>query len=145
MKSYAVLLEVPRWIAHLLRRFYRQLLVLLFTFSSTSSPSSPIRIADHTAASQIKEHIFIASLHWNGEKLIREHWEPAILNLAWHFGKDNVYISVVDGGSGDDAKGALRELGLELEKMGVVIISSWIIDTCGNCESDPSRGRTGLH
>jgi len=128
MESYAALLLVPQRIVHLLRRFYRPLLSLvcvavlldlLFTFSSTATPKSSIRVPVHAVSSATAERIFVASLHWNGETLIREHWAPAVLDLARHFGKDNVYFSVLEGGSGDDAKAALRELGLELEKLGV--------------------------
>jgi hypothetical protein len=66
-----------------------------------------------------KERIFIASMHWNNEKIIRSHWGAAVLDLVRYFGVENVYISIVESGSWDDTKGALRELDAELEKLGV--------------------------
>ncbi|PQE28264.1 polysaccharide export protein [Rutstroemia sp. NJR-2017a WRK4] len=66
-----------------------------------------------------KERIFIASMHWNNEKIIRSHWGAAVLDLVRHFGVENVYISIVESGSWDDTKGALRELDEELGKLGV--------------------------
>lgn len=51
--------------------------------------------------------------------IIRSHWNAAVLDLVRHFGADNVYISITESGSWDDTKGALRELDLELEKLGV--------------------------
>jgi len=41
------------------------------------------------------------------------------LDLVRHFGAENVYVSIIEGGSWDDTKGALRDLDLELERMGV--------------------------
>ncbi|RDL36723.1 uncharacterized protein BP5553_06075 [Venustampulla echinocandica] len=58
-------------------------------------------------------------MHWNNERIIRDHWSAAVLDLVTHFGPENVYISIVEGGSWDDTKGALRELDLDLERMGV--------------------------
>jgi hypothetical protein len=60
-----------------------------------------------------KEHIYIACLFWNNEKLIKEYWAAALLDLIQHSGKDNVYMGW------DDTEGALRELDLELDKLGV--------------------------
>ncbi|KAM0722855.1 hypothetical protein Q7P37_001053 [Cladosporium fusiforme] len=65
------------------------------------------------------EKIFIASIHWNNEKILRSHWVPGVLDLVKHFGEDNVYVSVQESGSWDDSKGALRELDQALEKSGV--------------------------
>ncbi|ELR10247.1 hypothetical protein VC83_08959 [Pseudogymnoascus destructans] len=66
-----------------------------------------------------KERIFIASMHWNNERIIRSHWSSAVLDLVKHFGAENVYISVAESGSWDNTKGALRDLDAELEKLGV--------------------------
>lgn len=66
-----------------------------------------------------KERIFIASMHWNNEGIIRSHWSSAVLDLVKHFGADNVYISVAESGSWDNTKGALRDLDAELGKLGV--------------------------
>ncbi|KAK4172248.1 cryptococcal mannosyltransferase 1-domain-containing protein [Triangularia setosa] len=63
--------------------------------------------------------VFIASLHWNNEKILRSDWNAAVLNLVNTLGPDNVFVSVYESGSWDDSKGALRELDEQLEKTGV--------------------------
>jgi len=65
------------------------------------------------------QKIFIASIHWNNENILRSHWVPGVLGLVEHFGKENVYVSVQESGSWDDSKGALRELNQSLELTGV--------------------------
>jgi hypothetical protein len=66
-----------------------------------------------------KERVFIASMHWNNEPILRSHWNAAVLDLVRHFGAQNVYVSISESGSWDDTKGALRELDIELGKLGV--------------------------
>ena len=87
-------------------------LVLTIAFIPPAIRISPLK-------STHKERIFIASMHWNNELIIRSHWTAAVLNLVRHFGAENVYISILEGGSWDDTKGALRKLDLELDKLGV--------------------------
>jgi hypothetical protein len=65
------------------------------------------------------QKIFIASIHWNNEAILRSHWVPGVLGLVEHFGKENVYVSVQESGSWDDSKGALGELDQSLEQAGV--------------------------
>ena len=60
------------------------------------------------------DRIFIASMRWNNEITIRSHWGAAVLDLVRHFGAENVYVSIIESGSWDDTKGALRELDLHL-------------------------------
>lgn len=66
-----------------------------------------------------EQKIFIASIHWNNEAILRSHWVPGVLGLVEHFGRDNVYVSVQESGSWDDSEGALRELDQSLEQIGV--------------------------
>lgn len=77
----------------------------------------PERVYPLTAPSN--DRIFIASMHWTNEAIIRSHWSAAVLDLVKHFGADNVYISILESGSMDDSKLALRELDAKLEKLGV--------------------------
>ena len=72
-----------------------------------------------TKLSNTTDRIFIASMHWNNEFIIRSHWSGAVLDLVRHFGAENVYISIVESGSWDDTKGALRDLDRELGNVGV--------------------------
>lgn len=66
-----------------------------------------------------KEKIFIASIHWNNEAILRSAWSSAVIELAKEIGAGNVYISVLESGSWDDSKGALRELDASLEDAGI--------------------------
>ncbi|KAL8996567.1 MAG: hypothetical protein Q9169_003962 [Polycauliona sp. 2 TL-2023] len=96
------------------------LLLDLFSLSAARRripPPSPI----HSSPIQ---KIFIASIHWNNEAILRSHWNQAVLQLIEHFGAENVHVSVLESGSWDDSKGALRVLDEELgrRKVGRTII-----------------------
>lgn len=65
------------------------------------------------------EKVFIASIHWNNEEILRKYWIPAVVDLVKEIGPDNVYVSVQESGSWDDSKGALRVLDQHLEALGV--------------------------
>jgi hypothetical protein len=122
-KHLDILITLLRRTSHLLRRHPRQLslfvlVFLLFDITLTLHASQPA-IQNPIPTSVNKEKIYIASLHWNGAQLIHQYWAPAVLDLVRHFGKDNVYVSVLAGGSLDHAEGPLRELDWELEKLGV--------------------------
>ncbi|PYI06502.1 hypothetical protein BO78DRAFT_116139 [Aspergillus sclerotiicarbonarius CBS 121057] len=75
-------------------------------------------IVDARPAPQ-SERLFIASMHWNNEAILRSHWNDAVIELAKVFGPDNVFVSVFESGSWDDTKGALRELDASLDRLGV--------------------------
>ncbi|KAL8907525.1 MAG: hypothetical protein Q9171_005817 [Xanthocarpia ochracea] len=66
-----------------------------------------------------KESIFIASIHWNNEAILRSHWNQAILQLVEYFGSKNVYVSILESGSWDDSKGALRLLDSQLGRQSI--------------------------
>ena len=70
-------------------------------------------------AGRERERVFIASMHWNNERIIRSHWSAAVVDLVRHFGAENVYVSIAESGSWDDTKGALRALDAELGRLGV--------------------------
>ncbi|KAL8741260.1 MAG: hypothetical protein Q9190_006116 [Brigantiaea leucoxantha] len=65
------------------------------------------------------EKIFISSIHWNNEAVLRSNWNAAILDLVQHIGVDKVYVSIYESGSWDDTKGVLRLLDAELQSLGV--------------------------
>lgn len=75
----------------------------------------------HKAIPNVKgQRIFIASIHWNNEIILRSNWNDQVVNLIKYFGPDSVYISIYESGSYlDDTKGALRELDAQLEELGV--------------------------
>lgn len=69
--------------------------------------------------SQPPERIYIASMHFNNERVIRDHWGPAVVQLSKLLGKDNVFVSVYESGSWDKTKRELNKMAMELENMGI--------------------------
>jgi hypothetical protein len=78
---------------------------------------TPITEKERTLQGQPK--IFVASIHWNTEAILRQSWNNAVIDLAKAVGPDNIFISIYESGSFDDSKGALRELGRALDVLGV--------------------------
>ena len=78
---------------------------------------TPITERERTLQGQPK--IFVASIHWNTEAILRQSWNNAVIDLAKAVGPDNIFISIYESGSFDDSKGALRELGRALDVLGV--------------------------
>lgn len=104
------------------RLFRAALLVLVIAFCiDLISLLGARRRAHHNEAADPlpTQRIFIASIHWNNEAVLRSHWNRAVLRLVDHFGAHNVYISILESGSWDDSKGALKWLDGELERLGV--------------------------
>lgn len=99
------------------------------------------------------ERVFIASIHWNNEAILRSHWNEAVLQLVQHLGPKNVYVSILESGSWDDSKGALRLLdgklgSLEVERtilLDKTTHADEIAATPGNTGwIDAGRGKTEL-
>ena len=65
------------------------------------------------------ERIYIASMHWNNEAILRSHWNDAIIQVAKTWGPDNVFVGVFESGSWDNTKGVLEQLDNELDRLGV--------------------------
>ncbi|KAL1837155.1 hypothetical protein VTJ49DRAFT_4201 [Mycothermus thermophilus] len=63
--------------------------------------------------------VYIASLHWNNEEILRSEWNRRLLELVKRFEPDNVFVSIYESGSWDNTKGALRELDQALGEAGV--------------------------
>lgn len=75
---------------------------------------------DHTVLRhrpQKQERIYIASINWNNELILRNHWSKALTELVLKLGPENVFVSIYESGSYDNTKDALRELDWELERM----------------------------
>jgi hypothetical protein len=66
-----------------------------------------------------RERIYIASVNWNNELVLRSHWNKALLQLVSELGPENVFVSIYESGSYDNTKGALRELDWELGRLHV--------------------------
>ncbi|KAM5373019.1 hypothetical protein ACJZ2D_007230 [Fusarium nematophilum] len=63
--------------------------------------------------------VYIASLHWNNERILRGAWNQAVVDLAQTLGPSNVFVSIHESGSKDGSKAALRHLGRALGHLGV--------------------------
>ncbi|KAL8733213.1 MAG: hypothetical protein Q9166_002230 [cf. Caloplaca sp. 2 TL-2023] len=104
-------------------RFFRAAilcLVIAFLIDLLSLSAARYRFHHAEDAGTIAgERIFIASIHWNNEAILRSHWNKAVLQLVEHFGPKDVYVSILEGGSWDDSKGALRLLDRDLGQLGV--------------------------
>ncbi|KAK4189456.1 family 69 putative glycosyltransferase [Podospora australis] len=130
MKRRASAHRPPRILRTLLSRSaLKKLLLLLFVWNILEAHIIYYRIVrtEHEAVQRAlatienrkPTRVFIASLHWNNEKILRSDWNSAVLDLVNTLGADNVFVSVYESGSWDDSKGALRELDAALEKTGV--------------------------
>lgn len=51
--------------------------------------------------------------------MLRLYWNAALIRLVEALGPDNVYVSIMESGSQEDTKGALRELETKLNALGV--------------------------
>lgn len=108
-----------RHLSALRRRSIKQTLILTFVlfhiFEITQILRCLSRPLGTEPVAQRSERVYIASLHWNNENILRNHWNNGIVALANALGRENVFISVYESGSWDDSKGALRELDMALE------------------------------
>lgn len=96
------------------------LLLLLWTFLETLYIHRTIASSSSKPAPKVNtEKIFIASLPWNNEIVLRTHLINQIRDIVHALGIGNVYISVYENGSFDNTKAALRDLHGELERLGV--------------------------
>ncbi|KAF2023587.1 hypothetical protein EK21DRAFT_105211 [Setomelanomma holmii] len=59
------------------------------------------------------EQIFIASIHWNTERILQS-WNEALGGLVKELGTENVFVAVHENGSWDGTKAALKELDAQL-------------------------------
>jgi hypothetical protein len=107
------------WLRFALLALFIMLVVDCLFIIAINTRSMRVSQSSKSASTIKKGHIFIASMHWNNEPVLRSHWNAAVLDLVRYFGVENVYISIVESGSWDDTKGALRDLDLELGNLGV--------------------------
>ncbi|KAK3389646.1 cryptococcal mannosyltransferase 1-domain-containing protein [Podospora didyma] len=111
------------------RSTLRKLIALLIIWSLVEAQLIHYRIAraERAFESQVglvvnnkkPTRMYIASIHWNNEDVLRSDWDKGVLDLVKTLGPDNVFVSVYESGSWDNTKGALRELDQELGRLGV--------------------------
>lgn len=63
--------------------------------------------------------VFIAATHWNSEKILEQHWIPAVLSIVLLLGRENVFISIGASPGKDNTFDLLRDFDKRLQKMGV--------------------------
>lgn len=105
-------------------RYIRATLIILFTWIAIDLFSVTWSLSHQSSSSALESYdrsqrIYIASIHWNNEAILRSSWNEAVVNLVKYLGPAQVYISVYESGSWDDSKGALRLLDSRLEELGV--------------------------
>jgi hypothetical protein len=116
----------PRFVRALASRsFVQRLAVLFLIWTIIEAHISYYRIARAEREARARAvvykppRVYIASLHWNNEHILRSDWNRGVVDLVKTLGPDNVFVSVYESGSWDNSKGALRELDAELDKTGV--------------------------
>ncbi|KAF2631871.1 glycosyltransferase family 69 protein [Macroventuria anomochaeta] len=99
------------------RRPIKQVLILVFILFNIFEVAQILRCLSsptNEPVTQRSERVYIASIHWNNERILRSHWNDAVIALANALGRENVFVTVYESGSWDDSKGALRELDMAL-------------------------------
>jgi Cryptococcal mannosyltransferase 1 len=94
------------------------ILAIDFLFLAWSHPPTR-RVVPSSLQPGRRDRVFIASVHRNSELILRAHWNDAVIALARYFGPENVFISVYESGSQDNTKDILKDLDVELGKIGV--------------------------
>lgn len=113
------------------RRLFRsrapRLLLLFFVFFSIIEVllvrrnllRNVARPEDREFEAPRRERVYIASMHWNNEKILKRHWNDAVVGLARELGPENVFVSIYESGSWDKSKEALKGLDEKLGELGV--------------------------
>lgn len=120
---------------------------LLDVFSILSSRPAPIRRG--TLPAHLKDQkIFIASMFRNSEYMLRLYWNKQLLNLIKTIGPQNVFVSIVESGSQEDTKGALRGLQTILNGLNVgnrIYLGIDVTEQVASLQNVPKEGedRTG--
>ncbi|RPA81896.1 hypothetical protein BJ508DRAFT_102054 [Ascobolus immersus RN42] len=106
-------------------RQYGPRLLLVFVIVFSSLEILQVRYTHQTLGLEFSrpsppsEKIFIASLHWNNEKILDRSWNKAVIDLATILGPQNVFVSAYESGSWDNTTLALERLEKQLDKAGI--------------------------
>lgn len=95
---------------------------------------------DILAAEARTQKIYIASLHWNTEYILRTSWMTALLDLVDTLGRENVFVSIFESGSVDNTELALWELDQELGQRGISRRIDWVNLTHTDVMNEPAVG-----
>lgn len=94
-------------------------------------------------ASLKSEKIFIASMARNSEYMLRLYWNSALIRLVEALGTENVFVSILESGSQEDTKGALRDLVDKLDSMGVdnkIVLGIDAVEQAETLKNVPEEG-----
>jgi hypothetical protein len=111
---------MPRFRRLRIYRYFRPFLVIFVLYNTLEALY--VRTAQlHSPPVNPPQNIrvYIASIHWNNEPILRDYWNKAVVDLVKVLGPENVFVSVYESGSWDDSKGALRSLDRTLGDLGV--------------------------
>jgi len=104
-------------------RVFRALVIIFVIWNAVEVLQIHLRLSRSNSTDERlprgTDRIYIASLHWNNEAILRSHWNNAVIELANALGPENIFISIYESGSWDNSKGALIELDEELGRLGV--------------------------
>jgi hypothetical protein len=90
-------------------------LLLVFDLSQVLRCQSGPAAEDASPPPRPSEKVYIASIHWNNEPILRDHWNDAVVDLAKALGRENVFVTVYESGSWDGTKDVLRNLDATLD------------------------------
>lgn len=112
----------PRWRRIASNRLTKVFFLLLALWTIVEALSIR-RNLTREAATEVpafgNKKIFIASIHWTDEAVLRSHWAPTVAELARTIGPENVYVSIYESGSFDNTKEVLQILDTDLEISGI--------------------------
>jgi hypothetical protein len=110
--------RVRRLLASRILRFVVLLSAFLVVFEVLAIRHKLRQAASQPPPKFAARKIFVASIHWTDERILRDYWIQAVANLAKDIGSEDVFVSVFESGSLDNTKGALQELDTLLEVIG---------------------------
>ena len=125
MKSLVISRAISRYRRVIRLTFYIIGFFILFVFLDLWRELG--RSNPHTHNAVTAQHlnntksVYIASVQWNSEILLRSHWMPALLSLVRELVADHidVFVSIYENDSKDDTKNVLSELMSSLNAMNV--------------------------
>ncbi|RMZ13460.1 hypothetical protein D0864_00441 [Hortaea werneckii] len=82
-------------------------------------------------------------------QFFESNWTPAVLDLAKELGTQQVYISIEESSSWDRSKDTLSDLGIELDRLGVILDPTTHLDEISRPSAErrwvsTPRNRIGL-
>lgn len=119
----ATRMETPRAQRRRRRRLFHVFLVLFALWNAIDLFHIRRQLSrahdDDKSLTLVQQKVFIASIHWNNEAILRSHWNEALVDLVRTLGPENVFVSIYESGSYDNTKDALLSLDQTLGQLAV--------------------------